>query len=66
MIDIKLIRENADLVKNVADSVESEKAIKLIVDNAKIKNVENKIEEKEIKKDNKKEEKKDSKKTSKK
>ena len=63
---VEELKENKDLVKNVSDSVESEKAIKLIVDNAKIKNVENKIEDRETKKENKKEEKKDSKKTSKK
>ena len=66
------LKDNKELVKNVSDSIESEKAIKLIVDNAKIKTVSEKAEKtdkkenKEDKKDSKKEEKKDSKKSSKK
>ena len=66
---VEELKNNKDLVKNVSDSIESEKAIKVIVDNAKIKIVENKKEnkeEKEDKKDSKKEEKKDTKKSSKK
>lgn len=63
------LKENKELVKNVEENVKSEKAIKLIVDNAKIKTVEpKKVEDKkeETKKEDKKEDKKESKKDTKK
>ena len=54
------LKENKELIKNIEDSIKNEKAIKEIVDNAKIKTV-------EVKKDEKKdEEKKPAKKTTKK
>ena len=53
------LKENNELIKNIEDSIKNEKAIKEIVDNAKIKTV-------EVKKDEKKDEKKPAKKTTKK
>ena len=62
------LKENKELVKNIEDNIESEKTIKLIVDNAKIKVVDEKTEDKkeEKKEEKKKDTKKESKKSSKK
>ncbi len=62
------LKNNEDLVKSIESNLKNEKAIKLIVDNAKVKVVEEKAEAKEVAKntDNKKEEKKPAKKETKK
>ena len=49
------LKNNKELVKNISDSIESEKAIKLIIDNAKINEVDSK--DSNDNKDNKKEKK---------
>ena len=64
------LKNNKEFVKSIEDNLKSEKAIKLIVDNAKVKVVEEKKEEakeeKAEKKESKKEDKKDAKKDAKK
>ena len=59
------LKNNEELVNNIKESLKSEKAIALIVDNAKVKEVEEKIEKSE-EKENKKEKKTTTKKTAKK
>ena len=61
------LKDNKEFIKSIEENIKSEQAIKLIVDNAKIKVIEEKNEEKkEVKEKPKKENKKGNKKTSKK
>ena len=57
------LKNNEDLVNHIKENVKSEKAIAIIVDNAKIKTVEPKTEKEESKKADEKEEKKTTKKS---